>query len=61
MKTGSQNSLSVKFLQAKMKKRCMECGSRMEEEHRSIEGGITYIWYRCSDKNCSGQLLNQKV
>jgi predicted amidophosphoribosyltransferase len=39
---------------------CPECGGKMTETERTCENGTTFVWYRCSDKNCSGQWL-QKV
>ena len=40
---------------------CVRCGASMFEADRLTEGGCTYIWYECSDADCSEQWLTKKV
>jgi hypothetical protein len=60
METSNNIGLLSKIIGAQDHQLCPECGDKMTETERIFESGTTFVWYRCSDKNCSGQWL-QKV
>jgi hypothetical protein len=52
--------LVTRIMRAKYEQLCPECGAKMTETDRAVESGITFIWYRCSRNDCSGQWLQKK-
>ena len=40
---------------------CPECGATMIESDRLMEDGAVFIWYTCSDGDCTGQWLAKKA
>jgi predicted RNA-binding Zn-ribbon protein involved in translation (DUF1610 family) len=40
-------------------KQCPECGKKMEEIDRCRENRALFIWYECSQNDCSGQWLRK--
>jgi hypothetical protein len=38
---------------------CPECGGKMAESESFCESGTTFVWFKCSDKNCDGQWLQK--
>ena len=60
METQNNTGLLPRIIGAKNHQLCPECGGKMTETERICENGTTFVWYRCGDKNCSGQWL-QKV
>ncbi len=60
MKTENNTGLLPIMMRAQDHQLCPECGGKMTESERVCENGTTFIWFRCSDKNCNGQWL-QKI
>jgi len=60
METANNIGLLSITIRAQDHQLCPECGGKMTETERTCENGTTFVWYRCSDKNCGGQWL-QKV
>ena len=61
MKAVRTSLLPVRLQRAIISRRCPQCGSRMKELHRLEESGLTYVWYRCSERNCDGQWMRTYV
>ena len=40
---------------------CPECGAAMIEFDRLMEDGAVFIWYTCSEGDCTGQWLAKKA
>jgi len=38
---------------------CPECGSPLQIEHCTREGGSVFIWFACTRPDCNGQLLRK--
>jgi hypothetical protein len=60
METRNNAGLLSIITRAQNHQLCPECGSKMAESERACENGTTFVWFRCSDKNCNGQWL-QKI
>jgi hypothetical protein len=59
METESNTGLLPGIIRAENYQLCPECGGKMTESERVCENGTTFVWFRCSDKNCSGQWLQK--
>jgi len=57
MKTSSTGISLIKLHCAPEIQLCPECGVRMSELNRLIEGGLTYVWFGCSREECDGQWM----
>jgi hypothetical protein len=44
---------------AKNHQLCPECRGKMAESERVCENGSIFVWFKCIDKNCSGQWLQK--
>jgi hypothetical protein len=60
METNNNTGLLPIIMRAQDRQLCPECGGKMIESERACENGTTFVWFRCSDKNCNGQWL-QKI
>jgi hypothetical protein len=60
METENNAGLLSITMRAQDHQLCPECGGKMTELERVCENGTTFVWFRCGDKNCSGQWL-QKI
>ena len=59
MEAENKTGLLSRTIRAKAHQLCPECGGKMTETERTCENGATFIWFRCSDKNCNGQWLQK--
>jgi hypothetical protein len=60
METDNKTGLLSKIIRAQNHQLCPECGGKMTESERVCENGTTFVWFKCSEKNCNGQWL-QKI
>jgi hypothetical protein len=60
MTTTEKQIMSTKFYLADELGICPECGAAMIEIDRHDEDVHTYIWLKCSKRNCDGQWLQKK-
>jgi hypothetical protein len=49
-------ALLSKAMKANNEKLCPECGARMTESDRFCENNAIFVWFKCSDSNCGGQV-----
>lgn len=59
METENNTELLSKIMRAQNHQLCPECGGKMAESERAYESGATFVWFKCSDKNCNGQWLQK--
>jgi hypothetical protein len=55
----SQFSESMMTLDFEEDRSCPECGAPMVEFDRLTEDGAVFIWYACTQANCTGQWLRK--
>jgi hypothetical protein len=59
MDAGINTGLLQNNIRAQNQQLCPECGGKMTESERVCENGAIFVWFKCSDKNCSGQWLQK--
>ena len=50
---------TLSYSRAKYEQICPECGSQMTQVDRIKENGVIFVWYKCSQKSCTGQWLEK--
>jgi len=55
------SSLEVSGRTVGAERLCPECGAEMIEFDRLTEDEAVFIWYACSQEDCSGQWLTKKA
>lgn len=57
----STSKLADERTEVPMERVCPECGATMVEFDRVAEEGALFIWYACSQENCTGQWLAKRA
>ena len=62
MKLSDTSSLRGEALDmVEVERLCPECGAAMIEFDRLTEDGAVFIWYACTQEDCTGQWLSKKA
>jgi len=61
MESSNTSSVMGAILHVDIERLCPECGATMVEFDRLTEDGAVFIWYACTQEDCTGQWLSKKA